>query len=321
MKYFINSNFFEFYPEEVKIEYLNDCIMKSFELLPHAFFNESTFQKVYYSSECVKIAIEEWLPFHQRLIDMFSGNEILIDLFQRNMEKYLCEYEVAIKRLCEEYYNSKEVEAITLAKAFKLYQIVNGFAILNFIMPSQLIRNFFKENEIMWESIMCSLIMPHRFQYEKKELELATIKSEVEFRKGVEDYLKNEYIYTKEFEWNLYSPYIDSDEFIMRKINNIKKNFSQNEIANEIRFINERRKRTLDNVNEILRKLFKCRDFTNKDKKLFNLTTLMINISTQEEWRHISTCQFMHILGMIGFEKGIDMTRMSTEKIIKYMVI
>ena len=101
MKFYINENYFEFYPEEVKIFYMKECILQSFRLLPQSFFGECAFNKIYYSNDFVKIAIDEWIPFHSKILELFCGNHEITINFLKNMKVNLEKYEHKVDTLYE----------------------------------------------------------------------------------------------------------------------------------------------------------------------------------------------------------------------------
>ena len=319
MKFYINENYFEFYPEEVKIFYMKECILQSFRLLPQSFFGECAFNKIYYSNDFVKIAIDEWIPFHSKILELFCGNHEITINFLKNMKMNLEKYEHKVDTLYECCLKKKCLKEIWVEEAFELYKLVNGYAILNFITPADMIKEILSNDDINLEDIIYPLVSPHRFIVQKKEAEIALLGSNAQVEEEIKRYMKSEYIYTKEFEWNFYAPYMDGIDFVKRKIHYTWHGYSEMDIRNEIMAIKVGRSRKLSEICKLVKKLYEKKDFSHYNKDVFNLTILIINIATQEEWRHMITSKFMYVLGKEGYYHDIDMSRMSVAKIAKYI--
>lgn len=322
MGFTISSDYFTFKTENIRVAYILENVLASYETLPLAFFGESSFGNVQYEDELIKIGIMEWIPFYNKFYKLFSGDNDTNIVFRIYLKQFIGQYSDAVEKLADSYAEKNIIIRSDLIEAFKLYSIVQGYAICNFLMPQNMLTDIIQQHKDIksFDEFACSLVESHRVQRRKKELELCLKAIDGNINTSdICEYRANQFIYAMEDKWNFYNKVMDSEQYIIKIINKMSKKMTKEEILDELIDLAEKRKNKLRRLHRLLAELWHSRNASVINEQIYNIAILIVNITTQEEIRHMATSKFMYILGKMAYERDLDLGTSSTAQIIKYL--
>ena len=313
MGYHIDLEYFRFSTDQIKIKYMRECILNSYRVLPYMFWGEEEFKNVYIDFDTVKINIEEWMPFYEKVIEMLQGDETLTIKFIRCLKDNLYKYINCVEKMRDLYKLNRTIDPNFLRDCFEMYSVCQSYAFFN-LLPIELFRKYIKDGVIL-DKCLVSLMGSHRNIRQQKELELARAYNEnVLTRCEMEQYIDNEYLLNYEYEWNFYNRNQYDDKRVMRNIVTLSKKYTSTEINNQLLSYKKRRRISMQEVHGILNE-----KYHNVGLEYYQ-ALLLLNIATQEEMRHIINVRFMNIIGEIAYDLGIDVARTSTEEFLRMVI-
>lgn len=322
MGYSITMDNFIFEISNVKIRYMSEMILNSYKTLPKAFLGDNPFSLVEIDGKTIKIDIREWLPFQSKLIQLVEGNEIVNKCFSKCMQNNLNKYRYSVNELRNFYFQNGFVHKTMLKECFSLYSLCQGYAFWNYL-PVELLHKLTENEEcpILLDDFMISMVQPHRTAKRRRELELAikNIKEELSLE-DIDNYRNNDFILSKESEWNFYSKDMDSDKTIIRNIELLCKRMLVCEIEFELDIIKKSRDKQLNKIYNYLVEEEKRKVNDEKSQQYYRMIFLL-NISTQEEYRHIINGRFMNLLGKLAYKHELNIARTSTLELIDSLSI
>lgn len=318
----ISSDYFSFQTDRIKIKYMKEMILKSYKRLPSIYFGDNEFSDTYINNDTIFIPIDQWVEFYSKLLRLMDGDKQLVSGFSSRMKKYLDSFNKCTDQFTKDYNVNNKISKRMLKELFNLYSDVQAYAFINISLPIKGINQKLKCNNYLGYNIdnfMISLVEPHRTQKRRRELELAKKYIEGNLtEKEVRDYRSKEYIYSYESEWNFYDKKMDTLAIIEQKIKKLAKSLSVDNISKELSKLESSRIEKLHNLHNIL-----INEYTSMQNNIYEnnyfLMIFLINISTQEEYRHIVNTKFMYLIGKIARYQDIDISRTPTTKLIKYL--
>ncbi|WP_151736044.1 hypothetical protein [Paenibacillus tengchongensis] len=323
MGFSITADHFIFSVENVKIKYMVESILQTYKELPFTFFGDSPFENVRYIDNTVQIRVDEWIPFYSKLYRLMFGDSDAVRIFSSRMRDNLLAFNTSVDSLSQKYANHKNVDCKELEKCFHYYSISQGYAFLNLILPSDTLNQLFKNDyrsEYTVDDFMISLVESHRIQQRKKELELSLkLRNNSLTKEDIDNYKCNEFLFTRESEWNFYTPALESDELILKALKTLNGTLTAEDIHMELNRINSSRNSQLQKIYQILDEEYAKK--AQKNNRLYYLITFLLNVATEEEDRHIINTKFMYFIGKSAFNLDVDVARLTTTKLIAYLSV
>ncbi|MBC1512036.1 hypothetical protein [Listeria booriae] len=319
MYFKINQNFFIFSTENIKVRYVNELILQSYKSMPEVIYGQEGFYFSEVRGDTIKIRLDEWLPFHQNVLHLFNGDKEINKIFFTQLRKNMQSYKKTVSRLDNISSKDKSTMAKSLLRCLEIFKRIHTYAVFNMILPSESIKNnlFNSKSPLKIDTFMVSLIESHRIMYRRAELKLLRQVDSPIFRKKVEHFIKNEYQFSRYIEWNFFDPLMVNPILLERILRKKAKKLSNERIDNELNILDKNQYTKIEYIYLELNKLSSLKE---KDsKRIYRILTLLVNISTQEELRHILDTKVMYYMGLFLFEEKIDPVRTSLNEIIEIL--
>ncbi|MEK3864597.1 hypothetical protein MHH60_14075 [Paenibacillus sp. FSL H7-0716] len=318
----LKSDYFIFNSGNIKIDYIRESILNSYAQLPKIFWNYTPFNNYSINNNLISIEIDEWLSFYSKLHEMFKRDLRLMDCFTRNMRETLFTYQKITEQNLKTYIEYQHIDKKLLNENFYLYQTAQSYAFFNIALPVNYFNSEIKEyydSKYSLDDFLISSVEPHRNQYRMKELSICRdiLKGQI-CDDRIEEYRQNELLYTRFVDWNFYQPYFDSRQSVDLRLKKILATLSFEDITSELQFLRKNRNNQLKKIYRILRE--ETDKWSNEvNAKMKSMIIFMVNIATEEEYRHKTDAKFMYLVGRVAYERGIDIARTPKEELINFM--